>query len=583
MHIRYGRAGIMKKHEKKFNGTEPWRTDLSRICAHFSRYAEWWILGLGVFLRLKHFFENNSLWLDESWVAASAASRSFGEILFHRQIMPEFPEPPTVFFLIEKAFLSAFGNNEMALRFFPLLAGIVGLGAFFFLSRKILSRRDSLLALTLFSIAEPLVYYSAEVKQYSSDLCAAVFLFLFADHCLRFARIRGREIVFLALIGAGVVWISYPSIIVLLAIALLFFIRFFVERDRKLLGALAAAVLCWFSSFWLLYKVSLGAMDSSAPLKGMWKGAMLASSLVSFETFSWLGRILNAAFQDPLSFAWPVIGWALFSLGVFSFWQNDRGRTILFLLPVVITLVAAMAGKYPFQGRMLLFLVPSGYIFISSGFGFLVDRSGRWKRFAVGALLVVILISPVSEALAKFSQGRSRADNRQALQFLQDHFEAGDFIYMNTSAQPPFWYYAGSLGLGEMFPQQVFGVYKDGPQKAMKIGKFGRFTGEDESGKFLAFRYEYNSFDDHGLFQGTFGFNYDKLNFGKVPVGGSYQYPASGRTWLFLSAGDDYDNELNAMILDSFDQGLKRSLFYEGKNAAVYLYDIPVPSAEKGK
>ena len=45
-----------------------------RIKDHLSRHAEWWLLALGVLLRLKHFLENRSLWLDESWVAVSAVS-----------------------------------------------------------------------------------------------------------------------------------------------------------------------------------------------------------------------------------------------------------------------------------------------------------------------------------------------------------------------------------------------------------------------------------------------------------------------------------------------------------------------------
>jgi len=59
---------------------------------------------------------------------------------------------------------------SLVLRFMPLLFGIGALFLFSQVARACLSRGAAPLAVLLFAINEPLIYYSSEVKQYSCDV-----------------------------------------------------------------------------------------------------------------------------------------------------------------------------------------------------------------------------------------------------------------------------------------------------------------------------------------------------------------------------------------------------------------------------
>ena len=72
---------------------------------------------IGAIVRLTQYFANRSLWLDEAMLANNIVPRSFSDLaraLDHGQVAP------IGFLWIEKALVSILGNNEFALRLFPL-------------------------------------------------------------------------------------------------------------------------------------------------------------------------------------------------------------------------------------------------------------------------------------------------------------------------------------------------------------------------------------------------------------------------------------------------------------------------------
>ena len=83
----------------------------------------------GVIVRIIQYSFNRSLWLDEAALASSIVTRSYGGLLGgldYNQIAP------IGFLFAEKFFILLFGNNEFALRVFPLLCGVVSIFLFFF-------------------------------------------------------------------------------------------------------------------------------------------------------------------------------------------------------------------------------------------------------------------------------------------------------------------------------------------------------------------------------------------------------------------------------------------------------------------
>ncbi|MBF0619600.1 MAG: hypothetical protein HQL19_05480 [Candidatus Omnitrophica bacterium] len=542
---------------------------------HLSARAEWWLLGLGVILRLKHLLENRSLWLDESWVAVNILGASFQDILAHRFVISEFPAPPLGFSLFEKTMTIFWGNGEASLRAYPCCCGILALVAGLFLFRRILARPAFLVAFGLFVILESLVYYSAELKQYSSDVLIAVLVFGLADQLFHAVALRKRDVLTWILLGAVAVWVSYSVIILLAVVAGLLLAKAFVGKGRAAFLMFIPVLVVWLFSIVILYQTQLSALDQDKVIREMWAGSMLTAPVWSWQAVQWLSGVVYDSFKNPAGFGWPVIGIFFFMIGVWAALRKDMWRALLFLAPFVVTLGASIAGKYPFFGRMLLFLIPAYLFFMVSGAMYLAEQlkgKAAWGR----VLLVVILVAfPCVEAGKKFWDGRTVAENRQALDVFRREYRPGDMVFMDSSGQPPFVYYMMASGFEQKFPEKFIGVFDGKKIDGIRMAKFARGLIEKEGVKFLAFRYEYYSFDEKGHFQGSFASGHDADGH-LLPAAAKGFCPGEGRVWLFLSSGDDFDEDLDHKILDTFDGCVNRVGTFEGKNVGLYLYDMPV-------
>lgn len=536
--------------------------------------THWWLIGLGVLLRGKHFLENRPFWLDEAGAAVSIASRSFFEIISHHEIMPEFARPPMLFMLIERFSISIFGNNETALRIFPFICGVGALFAFWVLVDRVLARREALISLALFILLEPLVYYSAELKQYSTDLLCTLVLIIFAVDLLK-KEFSVKTAVWAGVGGALVLWLSNAMVFVLPGIGCVFLWDKFTQQKKREFYRFIGVGCIWLISFAVIYTLSLSQMVGNTDLKHTWPGAFRTAPLFSFETLKWMWRVFAGSFSTPVGIKWVLLGFPLFCWGCFLSWKRKPSTAVMLLMPIGLALLGAMAGKYPFAGRVILFLVPAYVIVISVGISDLLQRVVKQgNNQAAWALLAVLFVQPCFDAGYNFFHARAIVDNRRMVEFFTAHYEPGDFVYFNTSGQPPFWYYAGQTKIAVFFPQPIVGVSDGVLFKGVKIGKFARFMGQENGQKFVAFRNEYNVYNEHGMFRANMGL-VNKENQGNIVYEGKlFPYPATGRTWVILSGADPDDQWINKTVRDSFDLRGKRLLFFEGHNAGAFLYQI---------
>ena len=78
----------------------------------FSRFFFLCLLVAGVMLRVAHYLENRSFWLDEAASAVSIVNRSWLEIVRHADLSDHIPRHPYIFDLLQKTMVSFFGNYE---------------------------------------------------------------------------------------------------------------------------------------------------------------------------------------------------------------------------------------------------------------------------------------------------------------------------------------------------------------------------------------------------------------------------------------------------------------------------------------
>ena len=132
-----------------------------------------WLLAAGALLRVAQYLSNRSLWLDEAYIAPTILKRSFAGLLWP----PDYGQiVPVGFLALVRAAVALFGASEYALRLVPLLCGLAALFLFRRVAGRLLPAPAVPIAAALFSFSGPLIGFSSELKQYSSDVLAALFL-----------------------------------------------------------------------------------------------------------------------------------------------------------------------------------------------------------------------------------------------------------------------------------------------------------------------------------------------------------------------------------------------------------------------
>jgi len=129
------------------------------------------IIGLGIVLRLVQYLHNRSLFIDDAGLALNLIEKTFSELF---QPLDYYQMAPPGFLLVAKVLINTFGAGEYVLRLFPFVAGVLSLFIFYAVARRVLSQRGLIISLALLAISDPLLYFSSEFKQYSSDVAIAL-------------------------------------------------------------------------------------------------------------------------------------------------------------------------------------------------------------------------------------------------------------------------------------------------------------------------------------------------------------------------------------------------------------------------
>lgn len=407
----------------------------------FQRNLPIWLFIFGIAFRLKHFLDNRSLWLDESYLGIDVQAQSLRQILMNLPCLEELPLPPMGFMFLEKIAVMAGGNNEYALRFFPLVVGVAAMFLFFRLAKRHLDNMPAVVALALFTFSPHLIYYAAEVKQYGLDVFIALMVFFAFGNPAEKNVSKGR-FYSLVCLGAIAVSCSHPAAFTLAAYGS---IRFFVlwrRKDWPAMMDLVVQAIVWLLVFGLWYLNSFQHMfDNEQIIGDTLKRGYFFPLFSGWQAVTWLGRNFVLYFDNPGGWKWVAVPAVLAVLGIRALWRQDRIQTLFFLLPLGIALLASAMQKYSFIGRLLLFTVPALFIFVSKGLFFLSKRAGKHQKAVAIFLLVALLAEPVRFAALRFASGIQIEESRPLVQHMKEHFKSQDVIIVNEFAKLPLTYY----------------------------------------------------------------------------------------------------------------------------------------------
>ena len=431
-----------------------------------SEWMWWSLIVLGIVLRLRQYLTNRSFWADEASLAYNLATRSFSGLT---QPLDYHQGAPIGFLFIEKLSMLLFGNNEYALRLFPLISGILAIILLYFIACRYFGV-SGMFAVLIFSVGWQLIYYSSELKQYSSDVMIALLLVYLASRCIQ-QEVRLRDFLFLSVGGVIALWVSHPSAFVLAGIGVVLLIEKLSRKDDIPFAWIIAMGLAWTGSFILEYYVSLKVLAADEFMQAYWDKAFMP--LPPWSDWNWFLRTYLSLLLMSLNthVTAVIIVAVLVLIGTLSLLNRDRTVALLVLLPGACTFLASALQKYPLKDRFMLFLIPFLLLWISEGLRRIFTLTSKWNRglaFTLAGLPVILLIWPPGTTLDQFFSTTRGSDVRPVIQYVAKNRRPDDVIYVYHATDPAFHYYAPLYGLdtGEII------VGFDTPRKRVALNRF---------------------------------------------------------------------------------------------------------------
>jgi hypothetical protein len=318
------------------------------------------------------------------------------------------------------------------------------------LARHHLGPRAARLALTLFAVLPSLIYYSSEVKQYSSDVFWTL-VCLVAAPGISPKRWSVRALWGWGLLGAVVLWFSFPVVFVLAGLALLWTVERCLARDWPSVLRIGVTVSIWLVSFGVDYWVQLRHVSYSSYFADYWSGRFMPLPPESVSALGWFVDTFFQVFRYPVgldcgAISLAGIGVLLFILGCTALWSEQRRLLCLLVAPVLFALLASGLHKYPFAGRLLLFLLPGMVLILAVGLEHVRVRTAASLPFLGTLLLGLLFLGPVLTMWKANYVPHGMEESRPVLEEVRGKWQKNDLMYLYPNAEPAFAYYGPRLG-----------------------------------------------------------------------------------------------------------------------------------------
>ena len=401
----------------------------------------WTFLAYGLVLRLRHYWNNRSLWHDEAAISLNIINRSYGALLDR---LDHAQAAPPLFLWAEKWVTQLWDSSEYALRLLPVIASLISLALFYQLLRRFASEVARPIAMGLFACIGYGVYFAAEVKPYTVDGAIALAIFLTLLPLRGQLLSLGQRLGFSGL-GGLAIWLSYPSVFMLVAAEA----THWVGGSKRQLGRVLVNRLpvygVWLLSFAVLYFGVIQKTLSDETLVSNWQQRYPDSWL----DFVWLLDAIGRFFYRPLGFTGiaEAIAAVAFLSGCIWLYRQQRDRLILLLLPIGVTLAAGYLRQYPFRERLILFLAPFALVIVAEGIAWPLRQQWLPLRACGWVLLGTLLLPAAWQTGAHvFNPERIPLFHayaiRPAVIQIQSNWLDTDTLYISSRAELPFRYYA---------------------------------------------------------------------------------------------------------------------------------------------
>jgi uncharacterized membrane protein len=304
-----------------------------------------------------------------------------------------YPDQRGAFWPITKLSMDIFGENAIALRFFPCLFGTLTIPLLYFPLKTLFDKRVAFLTIFMMTISAWHIYYSQMARWYSILLLLTFFSLVSFYFFIEYGRAKYFLAYLVLLYAASSFHMTagfVVAIVLFYSIFLLIFPKFQSENSqtKKLLIVLAvhfclilAAIpsLVNFISEWKATEELFGSWGSDLLIKFIYH----ITPSIAFVAF--LGFIFSAKIKDRKGVFFGIYcSLPLVLLSIASMFKiNVNTRYLLFTLPAVLLLVSYLCFYLKDQIRynssiltiafiisLILPSLQSSYLYFTSGYGY---------------------------------------------------------------------------------------------------------------------------------------------------------------------------------------------------------------------
>ncbi|HEY5999420.1 MAG TPA: glycosyltransferase family 39 protein [bacterium] len=413
-------------------GVEAWLRDPARLTGL--------TLALGALLRVAFFQRNATPWGDESGLIYCELTASWAAVLRNGGD-PMLMETP-LYMLMLKACGSLFGNHPYAFRLPSLLAGLAALPVFARLAGRALTPWSALVATYLVAVSEPLIYYSANAKQYGFDVLAVVLL------ALMLLELRDQERDFpwsLWIAGLVSLLLSFEMIFICAGLGCFVLLDALWQGRWRRAAITAAWGSTWALVFIVQYLGHLRPVIESRALDLFWGSFNLPFPPHSLGDLVWYVTAALRFFRDPLDFPEALSVGMLAASGLLLLLRRSPAIALLLFSPLatyavatvfqlapVPTALQALSSPvaFPLMGRVILFALPLTLLFLASALDWLQLLPKRRLRLLGGGAAAALLLWWSVPAVTATYEPPPGPDVRALAEAMAPRLEPDDIVFV---------------------------------------------------------------------------------------------------------------------------------------------------------
>jgi hypothetical protein len=416
----------------------------------------WLFILLGIVLRLRQYIANRSLWVDEASLALNIVNRTYVGLT---QPLDYDQGAPLGFLFIVKLTIDLLGNQDIILRFIPLLSGILSLVLVYRIAIEYFGK-PAMAALLMFSLSGAMIANSTELKQYSTDVLVSLLLVHLALQAIR-DGMRARNIILLGMAGIAAILISHPAVFTLPVVGLVLAGVVFYKKDYPQIFRLIGMGVVWAGTLLAVYVISLRTLVGNENLQEYWKNSF--APMPPWEYLDWYRNVFIALMPhvNPSFFPYFVQDFdprylmnaclLLIALGGISLLVRNPVAAILLGAPIGLMFLASVLRLYPVSERFLYFWFPSLLFLFAEGMWLIYTLIAKYNHKAAwvvyGLIAAVVFWTSFDLGIQNFLVPPMGEDIKPVLAYVRDHMEKDDVIYVHQGSTTPFLYYSAAYGL----------------------------------------------------------------------------------------------------------------------------------------